>query len=77
VLPVPSTKPYLAAMLRASLVSWVLVAVVPAYVAAASSAAAVAAAVSAAPCIVRFVRYQLATSVPSPAKPTIAERQAQ
>src|SRR4051794_37676656 len=51
-------------MLRAS-VRRVEAAVVPA----ASEAAAVAASASAAPCIVRFVRYQSATSVPSPAKP--------
>src|SRR5689334_16736730 len=36
---------------------------------AARAAAAVEAAASAAPCIVRFVKYQSATSVPSPAKP--------
>src|SRR3954447_19798519 len=39
---------------------------------AARAAAAVEAAASAAPCIVRFVRYQLAASVPSPAKPMTA-----
>src|SRR5580700_674864 len=57
-------------MLLAALVIWALVA----DELAASSAAAVAAAVSAAPCIVRLIKYQLATSVPSPAKPTIADR---
>jgi hypothetical protein len=70
VLAVPSMKPYLAAMLLAALVIWLLVV----EVLVASSAAAVAAAVSAAPCIVRFVRYQLAASVPSPAKPMITDR---
>jgi|SRR5580704_513464 hypothetical protein len=70
VLALPSTKPYLAAILLAALVIWLLVA----DLSTANSAAAVAAAVSAAPCIVRFVRYQLAASVPSPANPTMMER---
>src|SRR4051812_3834507 len=40
----------------------------------ARAAAAVEAAVSAAPCIVRFVRYQFAASVPIAANPTTAGR---
>src|SRR6266566_4033954 len=70
VLPVSLTKPYREATLLAALRIWVIVA----DELAANSAAAVAAAVSAAPCIERLVKYQLAVSVPSPAKPTIAER---
>src|ERR1041385_1952052 len=59
-----------AAILRASIRSWSELA----EVFRAKLAAAVVAAESAALCIVRLVKYQLPTSVPSPANPTMPDR---
>src|SRR5438477_13155574 len=71
VLPVPSsTKLNFAATLRASIKSWSELA----EVFRAKLAAAVVAAESAALCIVRLVKYQLPTSVPSPANPMMPDR---
>src|SRR5215470_1746149 len=64
--PEPSTKAKPAAMLLPSVTKGVPV------TPPASAAAAVEAAESAAPCIARLVKYQPATSVPSPATPTTA-----
>src|SRR5579862_1998804 len=64
----PLTYPKLAVALLAS------VANVDIGAPAASAAAAVDAPASAAPCIVRWARYQLATSVPRPVKPAITDR---
>src|SRR5260221_9792877 len=67
----PSAKPYLAAMLLASVVNCELLADPPRYKVPARFAAAVAAAASAALCMSRLVKYHIAASVPRPAKPSM------